>query len=84
MTIDRKLLNPGNPYDTDDPDNYLNRGDLPESLNLVPWMLGGMFAVAALIGLFFAEESPLTARHAVTQTTENVPPHPALAPFQSN
>ena len=84
MTFDRKLLNPGNPYDTDDPDNYLNRDDVAETSNLVPWMLGGMFAIATLIGLFFAEESPLTASHAVTQTTENVPAHPSPAPFQSN
>ena len=85
MAIDLKLENPGNPYDSDDPDNYLNRDRESEtgSANIIPWMLGGMFAVATLIGLFFAEESPLTTPRG-TQTTENVTTHPAPAPFQSN
>lgn len=84
MAVDLKLRNPGNPYDADDPDNYLNRDHADENSNLVPWMLGGMFAVAILIGLFFAEESPLMGSPATTQTTENVSAQPAPAPFQSN
>lgn len=84
MTIDRRLQNPGNAYDTDDPDNYLNREHLPEKSNLVPWMLGGMFAVATLIGLFFAEESPLTYKPVATHTTENIPAQPSPVPFQAN
>lgn len=84
MVIDQKLENPGNPYDLDDPDNYLNRDRETGSANLVPWMLGGMFAIATLIGLFFAEESPLTTSFHGTQTTENVATHSAPAPFQSN
>ncbi|MFO0994783.1 MAG: hypothetical protein U1E67_22955 [Hyphomicrobiales bacterium] len=84
MTIDRRLQNPGNAYDTDDPDNYLNRDRLTESSNLVPWMMGAMFAVATVIGLFFAEESPLTHKTAATLTTENVPGQPYPDPFRAN
>jgi hypothetical protein len=84
MAVDLKLQNPGNPYDSDDPDNYLNRDQKAENSNIVPWMLGGMFAAATLIGLFFAEESPLTDPPRTTQTTENIPAHPAPAHLQSN
>jgi len=84
MTMDTRLHNPGNPYDPDDPDNYMSRDRLPESSNLVPWMLGAMFALATLIGLFFAQESPLTDTQRTTQTTENMPAQPAPAPFQAN
>jgi hypothetical protein len=84
MAIDLNLQNQGNPYDLDDPDHYMNRDLTPENSNLVPWMLGGMFAVATLIGLFFAEGSPLTESRHATQTTENVATHPTPAPFQAN
>jgi hypothetical protein len=84
MAVDIMLHNPGNPYDADDPDNYLNRDQAAENSNVVPWILGGMFAVATLIGLFFAEESPLTDLSGTRQTTENVSAQAAPAPFQSN
>ena len=83
MILNRKRQNPGNPYDTDDPDNYMNRDGLPEDSNLVPWMLGAMFGLAALIGLFFAQESPLTYPPLKTLTSENMPAHPS-PPHQTN
>ncbi len=84
MSVDKRMQNPGNPYDPDDPDNYLNRDQIPGSSNIIPWMLGGMFAVATIIGLFFAEESPLTHRPQSTLTTENVSPQQSPNEFQSN
>lgn len=83
MTMDRSLENPGNPYDLDDPDNYMNRERLSGNSNLVPWMLGAMFAIATLIGLFFAEGSPLAHPTSATQTTENAPSQ-SIPIFQAN
>lgn len=83
MAVNRKSQHPGSPYDTDDPDNYMNRDSLPEDSNLVPWMLGAMFSLAVLIGLLFAEESPLTDPPRTTLATENLPANPAPA-YQSN
>ena len=79
MAIDPDLRSPGNPYDPDDPDNYMNRDDGPERSNLIPIMFIGMFVMSAVIGLFFAEESPLTdpATH-VTENAAQPPPSPTM------
>jgi hypothetical protein len=72
MPIDPKDRNLGNPYDPDDPDNYMNWDERSQRSNLLPIMFIGMFAVSAVIGLFFAQESPLTDR--TTHVTENASP----------
>ena len=58
-----------NPYDPDDPDNYMHRGDVERS-PVLPVMFLGMLAVGLAVGLFVAKESPLT--DLPWQTTENV------------
>ena len=73
----------GNPYDADDPANYMNRDDRGAGSNIVSWMFGAMFAVATLIGLFFADGSPLTARPTF-HITQNSPAQPAPDAPQAN
>ena len=81
MVIDPDLRSPGNPYDPDDPDNYMNRDDGPERSKFIPIMFIGMFVVSALIGLVFARESPLTDPD--THVTENVA-QPTPSPMMPN
>jgi hypothetical protein len=83
MLADLKSEVPGNSYEADDSHNCLNRDDRSESSTIVPWILGGMFAVATLIGLLFGQETPLT-EWPTPQVSQNLPTHPAPAPFQSN
>jgi hypothetical protein len=76
MSIDPDVRKRGNPYDPDDPDNYMNRDDGSERSHIIPIMFIGMFVVSVLIGLFFAQESPLT--EPATHVTENAVQQPLL------
>jgi hypothetical protein len=73
---------PGNPYDPDDPDNYMNRSRSPEDSPVFAWILGGIVGVATIVGLFVAQESPLT--DPLWQTTENAPSKPPPTPTLPN
>ena len=69
MMLFRKRQNRGNPYDPDDPDNYMSRDARAGGSSVIPWMFGGMFLVATVFGLFFAPGSPLSYLP-VTHVTE--------------
>ena len=61
-----RLTNP----DPDDPDNYMDRAEMPANSPVFSWILGGIVGVASIVGLFIAQETPLT--DLPWQTTENV------------
>lgn len=70
-------------YDPDDPDNFKSGSALVGGSNVIPWMFGGMFVVTTVIGLFFAQGSPLI-RGLVAHVTESTTAQPALPKTQSN
>jgi len=62
-----------NPYDPDDPDNYADRNRVPEDSPVFAWILGGIVVVSTVVGLFFAQESPLTDPHWQTAEYSSAP-----------
>jgi len=82
MMTNPKLKSSVNPNDPDDPDNYMNRPGGPEDSPVFAWILGGIVGITAIVGLFIAQESPLT--DPPWQTTQNVPTQPTPSPTQAN